>query len=371
MEDWRTPERTPTSTEETTEKIKVVLDTATKKLEEVEFIRGSLPPLLRITEILLPIAELSRNQVYIGVSLPEKIKNTIEKNPAYQIIKLVIALYADVYTLQRKFSEQNDNPYLEKLRRTALLFNDLAKQIYGSKASRPDRSYESMFTPYQDERGFEEYRELLFPDINAEEFESYLRNSPPGQWLDIGSGNTYKNPDSLMCRLQSINPGITILGIDPVYDAKNARPIDILYGAAGIDTKNPLSRNLIAGVGQRLPYENNTFEKVLIAHVLSWMKHRHQIGQILRQAARVLVPGGELRFTALPGATIDEPENPLNIYFEIVSKKSLEDTAVTDKREEVKTIVFDVIARKKILSGSLKLRLQREIEQWETANLNA
>ncbi len=340
------------------------LSEVSEELGDVEFIPGTSPPLRRITGKLLPIAKLSQETNDSGERLAPTIKDVIKRDPAYKKIKLMFALYMYTGLINDKFPESTEDQDIKTLRKIALLFQGLASHLYENEGISADWKPEAYFAPYQDERSMEDYRELLFFDISPTEFENYIRNTPPGNWLDIGSGNTYKNPNSLMSRLPDLNQKINLIGIDPLYDENHARPIDILYGRAGLDETHPNSQNLVAGTGQRLPFEKNQFNKVIIAHVFTWMNTRPQINQVLCQTVRVLIPGGELRATSIPAEIIDEPSNPLNQYFEITHRKKRKSSSTKPNGEKTTDTVYDIVAKKKILSGGQKLKLQLDIDTW-------
>jgi cysteine synthase/SAM-dependent methyltransferase len=105
------------------------------------------------------------------------------------------------------------------------------------------------------------------------------RSAAPDRVLDIGCG-----AGTLMQQLSAIFPASQMTGVDP-SDAflENAR-------------KNVPTATLLKGRAEELPLPDGTFDMVLS----TWVLHQcHEVDRAIREAARVLRPGGEVIFCIL------------------------------------------------------------------------
>lgn len=100
--------------------------------------------------------------------------------------------------------------------------------------------------------------------------------------LDIGAG------DANFARIAKAK-GIHVTSLEkyPERSFPDELPTDIPY---------------IIGAAENMPFDDQSFDTIIsLAGPPSWVEHIADIERILREALRVLKPGGEFRFTVHPG----------------------------------------------------------------------
>jgi ubiquinone/menaquinone biosynthesis C-methylase UbiE len=99
---------------------------------------------------------------------------------------------------------------------------------------------------------------------------------PPGPWLEIGCGTG----DFVVAAAKR---GIRVVGLDVAFRwLVVARRRAALAGAHAA---------LVCGNGERLPFANDTFARVVM---IGTLEHCRRAADVLREARRVLMPGGAL-----------------------------------------------------------------------------
>lgn len=190
-----------------------------------------------------------------------------------------------------------DNAWIMRLFR-------LAKRIFPD--SDGDRTDAAEYGYYFDHmgRGIDTYESNLFgSDIGmGEDFYNFLASLDEETWLDIGSGTTYKNPNSLMNRLPEINPKITLIGIDPLYDLEEAREIDLMSEQAGIDERYVFPHtHLLPDSAQDISLEDKSVDRVISTGVFEKFNIDNDSDKkAIEEIFRVLKKGGEARLSPLP-----------------------------------------------------------------------
>ena len=102
--------------------------------------------------------------------------------------------------------------------------------------------------------------------------------------------------------------GATVTGIDPAKEAIEAAQIHARQGGKSI--------RYDVGIGEALPYDDAAFDAVVCVDVL---EHVQDLGQVVREVARVLKPGGMFLFDTINRnpiakfATITMAENVLKL----------------------------------------------------------
>ena len=102
--------------------------------------------------------------------------------------------------------------------------------------------------------------------------------------------------------------GATVTGIDPAKEAIEAARIHARQGGRSI--------RYDVGIGEALPYDDAAFDAVVCVDVL---EHVQDLGQVVREVARVLKPGGMFLFDTINRnpiakfATITMAENVLKL----------------------------------------------------------
>lgn len=102
--------------------------------------------------------------------------------------------------------------------------------------------------------------------------------------------------------------GATVTGIDPAKEAIEAAQIHARQGGKSI--------HYDVGIGEALPYDDAAFNAVVCVDVL---EHVQDLGQVVREVARVLKPGGMFLFDTINRnpiakfATITMAENVLKL----------------------------------------------------------
>lgn len=98
--------------------------------------------------------------------------------------------------------------------------------------------------------------------------------------LDVGSGT-----GTLVLMIRKQHPRSEVFGIDP-----DPQIIEIARGKAA---RAGLKINFSQGFASRLPYPDNSFDRVVSSFVIHHLKHDDKI-RAFREAYRVLKPNGEL-----------------------------------------------------------------------------
>lgn len=231
----------------------------------------------------------------------------------------------------------------------------LALQMYPEGAhTDPDRSHEAFYFNYRTERTAEEYLGVLFPDTHPLIFSLVAQALEEERWLDIGSGETYKNPKSLMNVMPSINPKVTIVGCDPMYGG-NTGPLDTAYGRNELDPEWTKGKELYPYTAQRLEFEDASFDAILSCWVFDKFEKRNE-GQLqgLRQVARVLKPGGTARIYPVLSELVDS--GVVEKYFNVISKIKWEG--------ELEEFGYWVHLERKSLSVEEEEGLRQDINSW-------
>lgn len=232
----------------------------------------------------------------------------------------------------------------------------LAKEVHPeSEHSDPDRSHDGLFFRYITNREAAKYREVLFSDLDPILFILYLKNSEGKRWLDVGSGETYKEPNSMMNRLRE-DWNITMVGVDPMYGERVGH-MDKARGLHKLDEEWTGKNELYPYTVQRLEFEDASFDLILSCWALDKVNMANGgMEQAFRQIARVLKPGGDARLYPVPSSYIAQREGPIDKYFLVRSNITYGDFS-----EDQTALV--VLERKK-LDDHAELELKREIKEW-------
>lgn len=221
----------------------------------------------------------------------------------------------------------------------------------------PYRSHAALHWRYHTDREVHEYLDL-FPDVPQFMFISYLHSLPAQRWLDIGSGETYRVPDSLMNAMPSINPRVRIAGLDPLYDERTAAPVDKAQGRHKLDPLWAAKNELIAGTAQNMPVDSNSIDQILSFYAFDKFNEAAEgTTQAMRQMARVLVPGGIARIYGMHRSELAEGK-PVHRYFQIPVRADYETDQPTGA-----DLSMVVLVRKK-LAPSEEATIQKEINEW-------
>ena len=141
-----------------------------------------------------------------------------------------------------------------------------------------DKGEDISWTRNSIEAGGEEGRNL---EEYIEELGFSLDDLANKDVLDLGSGPTARLSKELRKKVANAR----VISLSPDYSIGKHRQVAI---AAGAD-------NLVAGLGQRLPFPNESFDVVLSFHVLGYIRDAQDYKKILLEAARVLKKGGQAR----------------------------------------------------------------------------
>ncbi len=98
-----------------------------------------------------------------------------------------------------------------------------------------------------------------------------MRDEPKGKVLDLGTGK-----GNISARLKKLGFGVIACDVNPE-----------IFAAEGIRCDR-------VNLNQKLPYQNNSFDDVILVEVIEHLENPHHI---MREIARILKPGGKLILT--------------------------------------------------------------------------
>lgn len=207
-----------------------------------------------------------------------------------------------------------------------------------------------------------EYGNLLFPEFKTEiEFLTYLASRPKERWIDVGNGENYFHPGSLMNEMPFINPNVSIVGVDLLYRKGAANFMDKIYGRDELIESYAKQHELVGVAAQELStaFPPESFDAYLSC--LTYDKFNTENGgieQALRQAAYVVKPGGRIRIYPFPVDRVP-PDHPIiRKYFDVIGTAEV---AHSHKEELVRTGL--ALTRKRVSEEDMT-ELKREIDEW-------
>lgn len=295
----------------------------------------------------------------------------VKNDPAYQPVYLYLALmrvdkadeaavlnrYPRTRTIRSSRGTMRTSSNIIGEKRRHLQEFKLFDELFPPKEHRDTyRSQQGLEHFGSTNRDIERYRELLFPEFdNIIEFIAYLITRGPERWLDIGSGITYREDNSLMSIVQQINPDIQFIGTDILYSESFAGPIDKALKTSGVERESAEGKQLVAAAVQTLPFEKKSFSCVLSSWVFDKLNEENgSVEQGLRQVARVLEPGGLARIYAIPYEAIKDPL--VREYFSVIAEDKMQST----KGKALGSLILE----KKDLSEEQEKKLEAEINAW-------
>ncbi len=226
----------------------------------------------------------------------------------------------------------------------------------------PDRNVRGQFYDYETSRSLEAYQKLLFVDLAPEDMLAYIKAAKNERWLDVGAGETYRQPDSFMNTVRSENPTIEMRAADPMY-AGEVGPVDKAYGRDELDEEWATRNHLDPYTAQRLAYEDASFDRVFSCWALD--KTRLDNGgelQALLQIARILKPGGEARLFPVRPETVKQYGHVLMVYF------TIENRVDSINQDTGELFGYGLYLRRNNVSKSSERQLTDEVNRWLREN---
>ena|SRR3989344_2342030 len=165
-------------------------------------------------------------------------------------------------------------------------------------------------------RGLEEYSRDL--DLNQKTLEGK-------KILDVGSGTR-----KFAKEVKESGINAEVISLDPVYLSQELQEEKMRHEGGPINKLKEFIRatdipdvkeKTVAGVGEKMPFKDETFDLILADNSLPAYGNKEQIDEFFTEAFRVLKKGGELRFT--PSYTMFRRgiEYPLDKELDIIIKK--------------------------------------------------
>ncbi len=290
-----------------------------------------------------------------------------ELQPAYLALSMVhisedkrgevLKMFPKLTRYQRGITDSSGySPMQEKgdFKNMMSILDDLFKQSHLKDTYRTAEADNVISTT---DRTLADYYHLLYPDKESFiDFIVDIAERDKETWLEIGPGNTYKQPDSLLNTIGDINDDITLIGTDLLYTGESASAIDRFKGWHNLDKEWTAKLNLVGAAAQMLPYKDRSFDQVLSSWVFDKF-NRSTDGeyQAYREVARVLKPGGKARIFPVDEATLESPF--LRRYFTIEKKSQV------PIGEERILMWCAVMIRKEDTSEERK-QLREEVDAW-------
>lgn len=265
-------------------------------------------------------------------------------------IRAFLSLYREERNFTANYSGRSAVMYLRKL----------SNRIYTDAAhTDPFRSPLAMHWSYNSVREFGEYASSLFPDMDGSSLMAYFHTRGPERWLDIGSGETYRIPTSMMNVIPSINQKIRIVGLDPLYEESLASLTDKAMGRHKLDPVWKNKNELVGGTAQSMEFPDASFDTILSLYALDKVNDEVEgTVQSLRQIARVLKPDGKARLLGMHLIGL-APNSPLYTYFEVQDVDIWQEQFGDPPRE-----LATVILIRRTASAEDEARLRADIDGW-------
>ncbi len=160
------------------------------------------------------------------------------------------------------------------------------------------------------DRDYKEYHLMLFPDLSSpEDVVNFLENKTV---LDLASGWTHTNPESLMNVTLTRNKNTKFFGVDPCLDPKThtvwakikklqiLRAFGVVFFSLFNDKEgtyyNPGEHMVVAGRGEKLPIKRGLADVVLCSFLIGyWLIKPVEVAPILKEMKLILKPEGQIR----------------------------------------------------------------------------
>lgn len=163
----------------------------------------------------------------------------------------------------------------------------------------------------QQEEPFKTWREVSTTDRGLEEYSRDLNLNPEmldgKKILDVGSGTR-----TFAKEVKEVGINAEVISLDPIYSSQElleekmrrleGHPIGKLRKSFEATNIPDIKRKTVAGVGEKMPFKDETFDLILADYSLPAYGNKEQIDEFFTEAFRVLKNEGELRFT--PSYTI-------------------------------------------------------------------
>ena len=299
------------------------------------------------------LSKLAKLVLGADASLIGRFRHDLKHDPKLIEVRVLLSEYEN---------ERLRNPD-EPLLREDKFVRRLAREMFSeSTHTDPFRSHSAMHWPsYETSRTLEEYMSLFALDLRSPEgLLKYLHACPEQRWLDIGSGETYREPMSLMNAMRDINPKVKVVGLDPMYDEQLVSHGDRARGRHRLDPKWAAKNELVAGTAQNMSLPDASFDHVV--SMFAFDKFNEATGgtqQALRQVARILKPGGIVRIHGLDLSAL-ERGSALFEYFTPIAPAVIASKTMTDVGKSFATIVFKRVA----VSAEEEKKLREDINEW-------
>jgi SAM-dependent methyltransferase len=193
-------------------------------------------------------------------------------------------------------------------------------------------------------RSSQDYDFILFKDLLLEgvDMKSYFESCHCV--LDAGSGQTFANDSNFLNEVKKINPNCRTIGVDMHYDESNSELISSTGGRVKRGDLIKLGREQGHELyGDPIQYLKHIGDEVVDVYTSSWVYDKFSEDhdgtvQALREAIRVVKPGGEIRIS--PMHYTKKVADFLNQYSDALYVKVLENDSILgyDWNKQIPTV---------------------------------
>lgn len=304
-----------------------------------------------------------------------RLRKDLDDNPAFAQLRLFLSLYRHEGSFSKSLinkhsiaSNTSREQKFDALKRVIAL----AKELFPDEAlQNPYLNPEAAGWAFQrDSRNAREYYALMFRDRSPEEFVAWLGTLRDEQWVDIGSGRTPENSDSLIRVLPFVNKTIKMIGVDPsYYDDGRAPQSDRVRGRVGRTFEGAEACDLRPGYAQDLPLETKSTHRVISNMVFDKFNDAPAFQgtqQALREIARILENGGEARIRGIRASEVERRDSVIHTYFEL-DPEEIEDMKYSLFESKEKFVYIRLV--RKQASDADEKRLLDEIDEWKRTHV--